>query len=172
MSKRQKKNPNKTPATPENAAKESDRAFYCAIANVMDSIAETEKYTLEEIEALWDKINETADKIASGTLKMEKVLLKISEAGIDIGHISRIQNSPRTMADVKRNAKAAYKLACAIMLYTLIVAEAFSHNELSELWARAVYKKDSIDRKYTTLRDVCDALLDDYGISVAAGVKL
>ena len=172
MSKKQKKNPNKIPATPEMAAREADRAYYCAIANVIDSIAETGKYTFEEIEALWDKINDTADKIASGTLKPEKVLRKISEVGIDIGHISHIQNNPRTIAEVKRNAKAAYKLACAIMLYTLISAEAFSREELSELWARAVYKKDSIDRKYTTLRDVCDALLDDYGISVATGVKL
>lgn len=49
MSKKQKKNPNKIPATPEMAAREADRAYYCAIANVIDSIAETEKYTFEEI---------------------------------------------------------------------------------------------------------------------------
>lgn len=172
MGKKAKKNPNKVPATPQRSAEEADRAFYCAIANMMDSVAETGKYTIEEIELIWDSINATAECISKGLLKPETVLDTIARHGIDLGHISQIIKHPHTMAEVKRNAKSAYKLACAIMLCTLISEKSFSDYELSELWARVQYKKDSIDRKYTTLRDVCDALMEDYGIAVAVGVKL
>lgn len=173
MSKNKKRvNPNKIPATPQKSAEEADRAYYCAIANMMDSIAETGKYAIDEIKLIWDSINATAECLSKRLLKPEAVLDTIARHGIELGHISEIIKHPSTMAEAKRNAKSAYKLACAIMLCTLIAEKSFSDYELSELWARAQYKKDSIDRKYTTLRDVCDALMDDYGIAVAVGVKL
>ena len=166
-----KTNPRKIPATPEKTAEESDRAYYLAIANVLDTVAETGRYTIDEIDEAWEKINTVCNLISDKKASLPKMLDDLKAIGIDIQGFGTMSLKPRTMAEVKRNARIAYGLACAIMLWTFGEDKRFSTDELRELWKRVQYKRDSVQRKYTTLRDIVQALYDDYGIRVGAGRK-
>lgn len=162
-------NPRRETVSAQSAAETADRAFYCAIANIMDSVAETGRLDLAGIGELWAEINSTADRIAAGETKPDTVLSTVESAGLKLGRIKPVVPAPRTAADATGNAKSSYKLACAIMLYTLLGRGEFEREELRQLWERAQYKKDSIDRHYVTLEAVCEALREEYGISVGTG---
>lgn len=87
MPKNKKKvNPRRKPCTEAEANKKADEAFYLAIALMMDSVIETEKFNDDEIIALWDRINYKSDSVAKGYVSLRDIVESLeAEYGITIG---------------------------------------------------------------------------------------
>lgn len=83
---KKKINPRKKPVTQYEVKKQTDKAIRLAIAIVISTVAETDRFTLEEMQELWDKINYKSDSISRGYVKMEDIVQALDEEyGIEVG---------------------------------------------------------------------------------------
>ena len=79
-------NPRKKPVTQYEVKKQTDKAIRLAIAIIISTVAETERFSFEEMQELWDKVNYKSDSISRGYVKMEDIVQTLEEEyGIEVG---------------------------------------------------------------------------------------
>lgn len=158
-------NPNKQPCTPMQAEQMADEAFHTAIACAMSTVAETDRFTIPEVQELWKDINCVSDKVARGQWSLPRIVEDLERRfNIRVGRVQNIKST--TMAKAKKQARGAFSLACAIILNSVVNTERFTPVEVQQLWAKINSKYDSIRKGYCSLVDMCKTLEEEYGITV------